>query len=180
MRTVAVVISLALCAGLARAQEQLPQEHAQKAAQLVAAEAAKLTDAQLKTDVDTDKPFGLKKGERAGLVIPDRKLSAEQLGKAGKEVVPVGQLWMKALTPVVGGNATPADRLRLMTVKANDQDHELVLLLLGARKGADGKLQLLVYAKEKEPLLSLPLEAMDRTQEQPKYQAKLPLAALAP
>ncbi len=96
------------------------------------------------------------------------------------------------------GAAAPADKLRPVKVKVNDGEHELSLLLLGTRKGAEGKLELLVYAKAKEPLLVLPLEAANRSQTQPielegkkaegdmgvlevhilgKYQAGLPVSA---
>lgn len=201
MKKIAVGIGLVLCAGLVAAQEPLPQERAQQAAKLLAAEAAKLTDVPVKTDGDTEKPFGLKKGERTTLVIPDKGLSEDRLGKVDKDVLSVGQLWLRGLTPVVAGTATPADKLQLVKVKANDGEHELSLLLLGARKGAEGKLELLVYAKAKEPLLVLPLEAASGSQNQPielegkkaegdtgvlevrilgKYQAGLPVSASAP
>jgi len=196
MKNVIVGIILILGACQLAADEQLPPERAQKAAELVAAEAAKLNDLPIKTDVDTAKPFGLKKGELAALVIPDKALSQERLDKAAKEVLPVGQLWLKALTPVVAGSAASADKLRLVKVTTQNGDLELPLLLLGARKGPDGKLELLVYAKGKEPLLVLPLEASSRSQDQPielegkgegeigmlivhvlgKHEAKLPVA----
>lgn len=196
MIKVIVGIGLVLCACQLAADEQLPPERAQKAAELVAAEAAKLNDLQIKTEVDTAKPFGLKKGELAALVIPDKGLSQERLDKAAKDVLPVGQLWFKALTPVVAGSAASADKLRLVKVTTQNGDLELPLLLLGARKKPGGKLELVVYAKAKEPLLVLPLEPSSRNQDQPielegqgegemgtlivhvlgKHQAKLPVA----
>jgi hypothetical protein len=189
-------IGLVFFVGLVTAADPLPLDRAQNAAKLVAAQAKKLTDAQIKTDVDTEKPFGLKKGELAALIIPDKSLSAERLAKAGKDILPVGQLWMRGLTPVVSDTATPNDKLRQVKVTAKGEDHELTLYLLGVRKGAKEKLELLVYAKAKEPLLVLPLEAGSKEQEQPielegkgegeqgtlllhilgKYQAKLPIA----
>lgn len=198
MRSIATGIGLVLSVGAAWGAEPLPLERAQNAARLVAAEAAKLTDLQVKTDVDTEKPAGLKKGELAALAIPDKGLSADRLSKAGKEVLPVGQLWLKGLTPLVAGNPTPADKHRLVKVTSKNEDHELPLLLLGARKGSEGKVELLVYSKAKEPLLVLPLEESSRNQEQPielegkgegesgtlilyvlgKYQAKLPVGRL--
>lgn len=197
MKGVTVGVGLALCVGLAMAREPVPQGQAQEAARLLAGQAAKATDLPVKPDVDPEKPYGLKEGMVAALVIPDKGLTAEKVGQAGQGVLPVGQLWLRGLTPVVAGEATPGDKLRLIKVTVKNEDHELPLLLLGARKGAGGKPELLVYARGKEPLLTLPLEAADRNQEQPielegekgenergtlvlhvagKYRARLPLA----
>jgi hypothetical protein len=199
MRTVVAVFGLLLGGAFVAAQEPLPAEQAQKIAAVLAEHAGKLTDAQVKTDVDAKKPYGVTKGELGAVVIPDKALTAEVLTKAGKDVVPLGQLWMRGLTPVVSGNATAADKLRIVEVKHKDDKHDLPLLLLGARS-AKGKLELVVYAKDKEPLLVLPLETADHNQEQPieftgkgegesgtitlhvlgKYQAELPVAKLTP
>src|SRR5689334_7887707 len=121
MRCLTVGCALVLGISQVSAQEQLPQERAEQAAKLLAAQAAKLKDVQLKTDVDTQKPYGLKKGELALLVIPDKNLSKERLNKAGKDVMVVGQLWLRGITPVAAGRATPADKLRLVKVTSKGE-----------------------------------------------------------
>ena len=87
--------------------------------------------------------------------------------KAGKEVVPVGQLWLVKLSPAVKDATTANDKLRLVTISVKDEDHRLSLLLLGARKSAEADLELVIYAKAKEPLLTLPLKKFDTKQALP-------------
>lgn len=131
------------------------------------------------------------------MVIPDKKLSAEVLGKVGGDVTPIGHLWFRKISPHIDGKTTSNDKLRIVTVTADDQDHPLPLFLLGVRKKND-KLELVIFAKDKEPLLATPLEKIDRNQELPielegrkndndtglltlnvlgKYQAKVTVAA---
>lgn len=165
--TIVAGLSLFLFAGVSLAQERLPQERAQQLARLFVPQAAKLTDAQLQTDVDLEKPCCITKGKLGAMVIPDKKLSAELLDKVGKAVAPVGQLWMRGLTPVSGGTPTPGDKLRKVTVTIQGEDHQLPCCFLGVRQKAGGGLELVVYAKDKDPLLTLPLEKVAIEQELP-------------
>lgn len=167
MRKWTLAVSGLLLGGLVLAQERIPQEQAQKAAAMLAEHAAKLDGPQIKTEVDAQKPFGLQQGQRAAVIIPDKKLSEDALSKAGKDVVPLGQLWLRGLAPVADGKVLPNDKLRVVKVKADNQDHELPLCLLGVRKNKDGGLEMVVYGKDKEPLLSVPLKKMDVKQELP-------------
>lgn len=201
MKSMVAGVSLALFATVACAQERVPQEQASKIAKMLAEQAAKVNDPQVKTHVDTAKAYGLRKEDVGVMVIPDEKLSAEALAHAGKHTLPAGQLWLRNLTPIIDGKVVPGDQLRLATVTVNDQEHQLPLLLLGVRKNADGNLELLAYAKDKKPLLHLPLKKVATKQELPielegkegenetgvltinllgQYQAKVPLAAQAP
>lgn len=85
---------------------------------------------------------------------------------AGKEVVPVGQLWLRKWTPVANGKAVPNDKLRIVLINVEDKDRPMPLLLLGVRrKGKD--LELVGYAKENEPVLVLPLKKTDFIQNLP-------------
>jgi hypothetical protein len=161
---VACVLGLA---GVCSAQERIPAEQAQKVAKLLIAEAAKVEQPQLKTEVDADKATGLHHEKVGAMVIPDKALSADMLRKAGKEVVPVGQFWVRNLTLVKDGKPVDEDRLRLVTVKVDDKEHQLVLCLLGVRRTPADALELVVYGKDKEPLLKLPLQKADDTQDLP-------------
>ena len=196
MRGMAALVGLALLAGLATAQERIDPEEAQKFAKIFVEHAAKVGDLQLKLEPNADKPYGLRAGQVGTVVIPDKRLSEEAIQKAGKEVTPVGQLWVRNMTAVVKDQPVGNDRLRIVTVTANDKDHPLPLFLLGVRKQADGVLELVIYAKDKEPLLALPLQKAEVRQEMPielegkgeggrgtltmnvlgKYQAQLPMA----
>jgi hypothetical protein len=75
-----------------------------------------------------------------------------------KDVLPVGQLWLRKWTLVVDGKATPNDKLRIVTVNLDDKDRPMPFFLLGVRKGK--KLELVIYAKDSEPLLVLPLKKL--------------------
>src|SRR5262249_5678593 len=133
MKTAMAGVLVLAFAGLASAQDQIPTEQAQKAARLVTEEAGKIKDLQIKTEVDVDKPSGVRAGGHAALIIPDKKLSEEAVKKAGKEGAPVGQLWLLKLAPVVKDKVAATDKLRLVTITHDGQDHQVGLFLLGVR-----------------------------------------------
>jgi hypothetical protein len=160
MKRFAAVLLPALLAAVASADpNRLPQEEARAFAKLCVERAADLPDAQVRIDPDPDTPCAVR-GEGGGaMIVPDRGLTAEKIRKAGKDVVPLGQLWLRKWTPVVGGKAVPEERLRIVTVRIDDKDRPMPLLLLGVRRQANGDdLELLVYAREAEPLLVVPLK----------------------
>jgi len=167
MKKLATGLILALYASVAAAQERVPQEQAVTIAKLLAEAAAKIADAQIKTDADPEYPFALKADEVGAMVIPVKKLSEEAFTKAGKDVTPVAQLWFKKLTLLVDNKTVPNDKLRILKVNHNGEDFELPMFLLGVRKKGDGALELVVYAKEKQPLVVLPLEKADANLELP-------------
>jgi len=166
-RTIATVGLLVLISGVARAQERLPEDKARKSAEVLAEKAKALEDLPIKTDVDVTKPFGIHSGEYGAMVVPDKTLAEETIEGAGDRVKPVGQLWMHLVAPAVDGAVTPSDRLRFVTFTVEDRDYDVALFLLGVKGGSDGSPVLVIYAGEKEPLLSLPLTKTDSTQELP-------------
>jgi hypothetical protein len=167
MRCFLTVGGMALAVGFLGAQERIPPETAQKYARHMVEHAAKQQNLQLKVDADPERPFGLKHEEVGAMVIPDKKLSEDALKNAGRDTLPVAQLWVRKLTLVVKDQPLPNDRLRIVTVTAEGEDHPLPLFLLGVRKKAGNDLELVVYGPEKEPLLSLPLQKVDIRQELP-------------
>jgi hypothetical protein len=164
MKKLAAVAILAVSIATVQAQERVPQQDAERLAKLFAAQAGRLSDLQIKSEVDPSKPFSVAKDDLGALIMPDRKLTGDMLRKARKDVIPVGQLWLRNLTCVADGKPTPNDRLRLVTVTVKNEDHSLPFFLLGVRKKGDESLELLVYAKDKEPLLVLPVEKVDAKQ----------------
>lgn len=100
------------------------------------------------------------------MVIPDKKLSAETLRKSGKELTPIGQLWLRKWTTVVEGEATPKEKLRVMRINIEDKVRPMPLFLLGVRK-AGTELELVVYANDSEPLQIVPLKKIDVVPELP-------------
>src|SRR5262249_20403394 len=149
MKHLGVAVALLSFASFATAQERVPAQDAQKFARMFAENAAKINDAQLKTTVDADKAFAMKKDDHAALVIPDKNLSADALAKAAKDATPIGQLWFHKVAPMVNNQVAENNAMRLVTITHDGQDHTLPLFFLGVRKKGDD-LELLVYAKEKE------------------------------
>lgn len=177
---------------------RLPHDEAQAYARLCAPQAATLLDLPLSMEVDTEKPCAVR-GEGGGaMIIPAKGLSADRLAKAGKEVVPLGQLWLRKWTVVASGKPVSDDRLRIVTVKVEDKDRPMPLFLLGVQPSEKGR-DLVLYAANPEPLFALPLKGIEGGEEIPlvlewkrgeqnqpdsltlwilgKYQAELPIAA---
>lgn len=160
------LFAISCLTSFALAQERIPAEDAQKIARILIENAGKLADAQLKTDPDPDKAFGLRKGEHGAMVLPDKKLSADAFSKAGKDPTPAGQFWFRNVTLVVDGKPAASNQLRVVTVTADGKDHSLALFFLGVRKKGND-LELVLFAKEKEPILAVPLTKADVRQELP-------------
>ena len=155
----ALAASLTLAAAVFADEIQAtPLDEAQKAAHKIAASLPALADAPVVIDADLDKPH-LIKGSRGGaMIIPDKKLTAETLAAAGETPVPVGQLWMLKATVAENGRAVAADKTRRIVVEDGDKEIPLQFFLLGAAKNAQGTLDLIVFSKDKAPLLHVPLE----------------------
>jgi hypothetical protein len=161
------LVLLAAAAVASAEPQRIPAEEAQRIAKTLVKHAEKVDAPQFKVEVDDEKPCGVREGEHAAMVLPDKRLSEEALARAGAEVTPVGHLWMRRLAPAVGGTVTPGDKLRIMTVTTpNNDELKLPLCLLGVRKGDDG-LELLVFGKDKEPVAKLPLKKVSAQPEMP-------------
>jgi hypothetical protein len=155
MLTVALV--LAGCC-LARAQEPLPRDEALKAAFQLCHDLSKMLDTPIATDPDVKRPVGIRADDRGLMVLPESKLSLDVFAKAGADVAPVGQLWLLKAVPVVEGQPAKAEKLKMVSVDGGDLGSLTVALCaLGVRKGANGQPELLVYGKDKQPLLHVAL-----------------------
>jgi hypothetical protein len=167
MRPLAAVICFAVLVGLVAGQDRLPQEEAQRYAKVCVEQLGSLADAQVETDVDPEKAVAVR-GEGGGaMVIPDKKLSKEKLAKAGKDVVPVGQVWLRKWTVVASGKPVAEDKLRVVTVNVDDKDRPMPLLLVGVRRKGERALELVAYGKDADPVLTVPLKPVDFIQESP-------------
>ena len=167
MKQFLVLLSVLLLARAGTAQEQVPQEELQRMARILAKSAGEISNPQIKVEANFDKPRAIKASGPGILVFPDAKITAELLTKAGKDTLPVGQLWLYQIVPAQGSKPFPSSKLRSVTVTDKDKSAEVQVYLLGARKGDKGKMELVVFAKDKEPLLLIPLEATEGTQEFP-------------
>jgi hypothetical protein len=162
-----VTLTLLAAIQLVSAQEKLPREEALTYAQLVSADPKQLAGTPITTDVDAQQPVALRDGEYGGMVLPQKNLKAETLAKAGESVIPIGQLWLLKLTPMVDGSGIPGDKLRLVTVKRQGEDYTVPQCALGVRRTSAGTLELLVFGKGKEPVVTAPLTAIDTKSEAP-------------
>lgn len=170
MKSWTTVALLALLAGIVTAQSanRLPQEEAKGYAKPCVERAATVvTDAQISMDVDPDKPCA-ERGEGGGaMVVPDKKLTEKALAGVGNDVVPVGQLWLRKWTLVAKGKPVANDKLRIITVTIEDNERPLPLFLLGVRKKDEKDLELVIYAKNSEPLQVVPLKKLETASSQP-------------
>ena len=166
---VASCACLSLLAGFAWAQQnRLPSEQAKAYAKVCVDRAtAVLADPPLRMDVDPNKPCA-ERGEGGGaMIVPDKKLTEKVLAGAGNDVVPVGQLWFRKWTLANKGKPVAQDKLRIITVNVEDKDRPMPLFLLGIRKRGQKDVELVVYAKDSEPLLTVPLKKLDQMQDLP-------------
>jgi thiol-disulfide isomerase/thioredoxin len=145
----------------------LPREHLLRAARFLSAESAKLSDLPIKAEVEAEKASAVTAGQRAVLVLPDKQLARDTLRGAGRGITPVGHLWLRDWTLVADGKAAATDKLRVVTVSAGGQNLRLVLCLLGVRQNAEGALELVIYAKDQEPFLILPLRKTEAQHDLP-------------
>lgn len=165
----ATLIACLLLSGLAtaRAQEQVPREEALKGAFLACLDLKEMLNNPIPLDPDVKRPVAVHDGDYGGLVLPETKLTAETLAKAGKDVTPVGQLWMLKLTPMSDGQVVPLSKLRMVHLKNEYREVDVACCALGVRKDANGALELLIYGKDKEPVLRAPLKAISSPQDNP-------------
>jgi hypothetical protein len=156
MKLLTSAMAIAIVIQLASAQETVPLEKAQKAAKLVTR--STVQEGPFKLELDLEKPHALKVGECGILIIPDKSLSKESFAKANAATTPIGQLWMLHAAPALDGKVIPNNKLRFVTVHDGETESQVQLYYLGTRKADQDRLKLVVYAKDKEPLLEIPLK----------------------
>jgi len=163
MKLKRTLICLSLVTGLqlASAQERLSREETLKYAFLVSADLKQLQGTPIPTDVDLKRPVAMRDGEFGGMILPEARLSAEAIAKAGDKVMAVGQLWLLKLTPMHDGNAISESQLRVIKLSHEGDEVQVPQCALGVRRAASGGLELLVYGKAAEPLFAVPLKAID-------------------
>ena len=139
------------------AQESIQLEEGRTAARILSEKAAQITDAPFAVQTDLEKPQGIKVDGRGLLVLPDRKLTVELLAAANSAITPLGQLWTLKLAVAKDGKATAAEKIRHFIVGDGEKERQVGLYFLGATKSTSGELELVVYAKDKEPILRVPI-----------------------
>lgn len=163
----AVGLILLLQATPAAAQEQLPRVEALKYAFAVAADLGAMLKTPVPTDPDLKRPVAVREGDYGAMVLPEAQLTAAALQKPGKEVLPVGQLWLLKLVPMKEGRPVPADSLRCVDVTTDEGGARVPCCVLAVRSTAGGELELLILGKDKTPLLTAPLKAISKAYDNP-------------
>jgi len=164
-----IITATILITGLlaAQAQDRLPREEALKYACYASVDLKAMLGTPIPTDPDIKRPVVVKHDNHGGMVLPEVKLSAQTFATAGEAVKPVGQLWLVNLAPMRDGQVVSSDTLRMVHVRAGDQEADAACCALGVSKKADGVLELLVYGKDKEPLVRVPVKSISTPQENP-------------
>jgi hypothetical protein len=161
MKTTIAFLTIAVSA-FAQEVQSIPDEEAQKVARRIIASYGAPADAPFATDVDVANPSGIKGGDKAGLIaLPDKKLTAEAVAATGKTITPAGQLWMHKIVPFVAGGAPEPAKLRTVEFGEGEQKRAVEVYYLGLVKTDDGALELGLYAKDREPLVKVPLVKTD-------------------
>ena len=160
------LVILLLQGGGAAAQEQLPRAEALKYASAVAADLGAMLKTPVPTDPDIKRPVAIREGDYGAMVLPEAKLEDAMLQKPGPEGVPVAQLWLLKLAPMKDGEPVPARSLRFVDVASDEGSARVPCCVLSVRRAGEG-LELVVLGKDKTPLLTAPLKAITRTQDNP-------------
>jgi hypothetical protein len=167
MRITLLTLTLLSTLPLAYAQEKLEREETLRYAFVLAGNLKQLQGTPIPTDVDLKRPVAIRDGEYGGMVLPEAKLSADAIAKAGENVVPIGQVWLVKLTPMRDGEAVDVSKLRMVTVTHEGNEVRTAQCALGAQRNASGDLELLVFGKDKAPVVKVPLKATDTKQDVP-------------
>ena len=159
------LIATVLLTGLlaVQAQERLPRGEALQMAIIISADLKEMLNTPIPTDPDIKRPVAVKDGDYGAMVLPEAKLSADIFAKAGKEVQPVGQFWLRGLAPENEGQVVSQSKLRTVHI----QEIDAVCCALGVDKDANGGLELLIYGKDKEPVTRVALKSVSGQQDNP-------------
>ena len=114
------LIAAVLLTGLlaVQAQEKLSRTEALQVAFFASSDLKAMLNTPIPTDPDIKRPVAVKDGDYGVMVLPEAKLSADTLAKAGKEPKPVGQLWLRNLAPENEGQRVAQSKLRTVHVRA--------------------------------------------------------------
>jgi hypothetical protein len=162
MRRTVILVSFLACA-TAWADDPLeliPADRVAALAPRLVEAADKLPDPPFKVDADSDKASGVYKQGVGGLMtVPTKNLKADTLaGVQEPSGAPVGYLFLYELAPVVGGKPLEGGKLSVVNVKDdNGTERDIAVLRIAVKKNSDTEWQLLVFAKEKKPIVTAAL-----------------------
>jgi hypothetical protein len=110
-------------------------------------------DPSFKMAPDAPKASAVHKGDQVAILIPDEAFTEEKFSKVSdKEVTPLGQIWLRELTPQVDGKPVESDKLRTVTIPIGKEPLVAQLYYAGLQKNSKGEVELVVYGTGKEVL----------------------------
>ena len=167
MKTSLLLLLTALAVTARADVERAPIEEAQKATLLLNNALGEPADAPFKLEVNAFKPSAIKgDGKAAALAVPVYSLKEKLAAARPKTAIPIGQLWLHKISPVVNGKPAARDSLRLVRMKTDEGEAEVSMFHLAFERFGNGG-KLLVIGKDKEPLLDVLLKPMKVPQETP-------------
>jgi hypothetical protein len=140
------------------ADDAIPPERAHRGAKMANEALGKVPDAVVAIDADTDHAQGIGGSGVGALVVPDRGFSGDKVASVGEQPVALGQLWMLAIAPAHGSGAPARENVRTVSIQTDNDILRPQVYLLALGKGADGKAEVLVYGKGKEPIVRAALK----------------------
>lgn len=153
--------ALLACLGLpaAQAQDRLSRDEALRYSELVGTAQNEVKKAPCAAEVNLKQPVAVRDGEYGLMLLPAAKLPADLAKTVGADPVPIGQLWLHKLAPLVNEQVVPESRLNLVYVTGSEGSATIPCCTLAVRKTSDARLELLVFGKDKEPLIKAPLSS---------------------
>ena len=167
MKPLLITITLVTSLQFVAAQERLTRDEALFYARAVSSAATQPHGTPIATDVDLEQPIALRDEDYGGMVLPQKGLRPETIAEAGETPVPIGQLWLHQLAPMRHGAAVSRSALRLVTVRAQGEETTVPQCALAVRRNASSGLELLVYGKGQDPVLTVPLRPLTADQSVP-------------
>ncbi|HAV63103.1 MAG TPA: hypothetical protein DCY13_12155 [Verrucomicrobiales bacterium] len=149
------------------AAQPIPRDEAQKVTLLLNNALGDITDGPFRLELNAFKPHGVKgDGMAAAIAVPVHDLNNRIKSARPGLIVPVGQLWLHKIVPVV--NDVPAAKKDLRRVMISSDGNETLVSLfhLGFRREGE-KNRLLVYGKGDHVLLEIPLKRLEVPQASP-------------
>lgn len=144
--------------GLGFGQEAMPLELARDIARRMTAHAAATTAGlPVAVDPDAEQAQGLRVAKAGALVIPHRGLTPATLAAPGGALVPIALVYLRELTLRLDGAAVATDRLRVVTVGGGERTMRVPALVLAAQRSAGGTHELVVFGRDPESLLRVPM-----------------------
>jgi len=162
LKSSSILLSCLLVAGQSGGQTLLSPGEARHYAALTRQDPQSLEKLPLQIQADLSGPIGLTEGDYGGLLIPDARLRLKAVQEAQAAPTPVAELWFHHLAPMKDGWAVSEADLYLVEVTNDGERIKVPCCPVGIRKGDQGGLELLVYGKGKQPLLVLPMRAVNR------------------